>query len=466
MKNSNTLTHLMVIVLFLVQSNALMRAGGRSNIRGMGMARTFVATSRGIDAAGINPANLAFPDSGTVTVSIMPIGVHAGSDFLDYDLYTSYFTGVDTDTGRVARYMDEGDKKRVLDAFSRDLGRVSADVEATVVGISFRLSRIGAFALTMREQIYAFANLPRDYVEFIFNGNPTGTSYTFGGTEVRASWTREFALSFGASIRGVSFLRSFAVGLGAKLVKGYGYYEVQRFNTSLETSENATLTGVIDFLSRSAGEDPTRNRSLNAYTFFPRPAGTGYGFDLGIAGAFNDYLSFGISVTDIGTIRWTKDARETYADTTIVVDDPLQGQQRDAIEDIVKGRKRSVGSFRTSLPTAFRLGFALAVHKLPALREMPGELLVGLDYNQGFQETASTTTNPRVSLGVEYKPLPWLPLRSGVSFGGTDHVNLALGFGINAGIVDFELASENVTWLFVPKSFSHASIALGFRLRF
>ena len=466
MTNPKILIRLIALVLSLTQSLAIVRAGERANIRGMAMARTFVATSRGIDAVGINPANLALPDSGTVTVSIIPFGAHAGSDFLDYDLYTSYFTGIETDSGRVARYMNESDKRRVLEAFEDATGRVSADVEATVVGISYRLGRTGALALTVKEQIYAFADLPRDYVEFIFNGNPTGTKYEFGGTEARVSWTREFALSFGANIPGVSFLPSFAVGLGAKLLKGYGFYEIQRFDTSLKTSVNATLTGVIDFLSRSAGEDPTRNRSLNAYSFFPQPAGTGYGLDLGIAGAFNDYLSFGISVTDIGTINWTKDTRETYADTTIVVDDPLQELQRDAIEDIVKGRKRSVESFSTPLPTSFRVGFALVVNNLPTFEKMPGELLVGLDYNQGFEETAITTTNPRVSLGVEYKPLPWLPLRSGFSFGGTDGVNLALGFGINAGVFDFELASENITWLFAPRSFSHGSVAAGMRLRF
>ena len=168
----------------------------------------------------------------------------------------------------------------------------------------------------------------------------------------------------------------------------------------------------------------------------------------------------------MGSLRWTKNAEEKYADTTLVIDDPLNEEQRAAVERAVKGRSRETGAFSTSLPTTVRFGVALEIHKLPEMEDMPGELLVELDYNQSIKETAYSTKTPRVSLGVEYKPIPWLPLRSGVSFGGTDHMNLALGFGVNLGVFDFELASENVTWLLVPKSFSQGSVAIGTRFRF
>jgi hypothetical protein len=61
--------------------------------------------------------------------------------------------------------------------------------------------------------------------------------------------------------------------------------------------------------------------------------------------------------------------------------------------------------------------------------------------------------------------MPWLPLRTGVSFGGTDRMNLALGFGISLPVFDFEVASENVTWLVAPNTFSHGSVAIGTRFR-
>ncbi|MBM2839768.1 MAG: hypothetical protein HW412_296 [Bacteroidetes bacterium] len=441
------------------------QAGERSNIRGMGMGRTFVASSRGLDAVNINPANLAVSDNSMVTFSILPFGVHVGSDFLDYELYTRYFTGVQTDSGRVGRYLTEQDKKIILSSFTDPIASTFAELEARLIGVTFRIEELGAGALTVTDRVGAFADVPRDYLEFLLNGNPVGSSYAFHGTKVQASWTREYALSLGVDVP-VDFLKSFAVGAAVKIVHGFGYYEVQRFNTSLTTDEHATLTGSVDFLARRAGVDPSDARFIGAYKLFPSLAGKGIGVDLGLRGDVNEFLSLAVSVTDIGSLRWNRKTEESFADTTIVVDDPLGEAQRSIIEDVVSGETRPAGRFSTPLPTTLRFGAVVEVQKLPEMDDMPGELLLEINYNQSLVETPYSTKNPRVSLGVEYKPISWLPLRSGVSFGGTDHMNLALGFGITLSVFDFELASENVTWLFVPNSFSRGSVAMGTRFRF
>ena len=440
-------------------------AGERSNIRGMGMARTSVASARGLDAIGINPANLGLPDDGMVTLSVMPFGLHVGSDFLDYEIYTSYFTGVETDSGRVGKYLTESDKERILESFEDRIARSSFDLDARLLGVSFRIEKLGAAAFTVTDQIGGLLDVPKDYVEFLLKGNPVGSTYSFSGTDVKALWTREYALAIGFPLQRVRFVQSLSVGLAAKLVHGFGYFEVQRFNTFLATSNNATLTGSIDFLSRRAGEDPSKIRYLKNYNIFPELAGKGFGVDIGVAGFVNDALLFGLSVTDIGSIRWSKNTEESFIDTTIVVDDPLNEQQRSMVEDIVRGEKRASGPFSTQLPTTLRAGFAVLLHKLPSLEEMPGEMILELNYTQGFFDTPGTVKIPRISIGLEYKPVSWLPLRTGVSFGGVDYLNLALGFGINVGVFEFALASENVTWLLLPNSFSRGSIAVGTRFR-
>ena len=452
---------IVVCSLFLTVTH--LWGGERSNIRGMGMARTFVSSSRGLDAVGINPANLGVNDSSTLSFSLLPLGGHVGSDFLSYGLYTKYFTGVQTDTGRVGRYLTEDDKKVITNSFRDRLGRTTADVEVTLLGIAYRMKDFGCVAFTVSDHVAAFADIPRDYLEFLLNGNPVGSSYRFDGTKLQASWTREYVLSFGKSVH-VNFLKSFAVGAAAKLVHGFGYYEIERFNTSLTTDDRATLTGSVDFLSRSAG--PSTARFIRSYRLFPKVVGQGPGFDLGTWGQINEFLSFAASVTDIGSIKWSKGTEEKRADTTIVVDDPLNEAQRTMVEDVVKGKSGSAPPFSTSLPTTLRFGVALDVHRMPHMINIPGELLLELDYNQPVVETPFSATAPRISLGVEYEPLSWLALRSGVSFGGIDHVNVALGLGLRFSVFEFELASENITWLFEPQSFSRGSLAVGMRLRF
>jgi hypothetical protein len=66
---------------------------------------------------------------------------------------------------------------------------------------------------------------------------------------------------------------------------------------------------------------------------------------------------------------------------------------------------------------------------------------------------------------VEYRPWEFLPLRTGLSFGGTDGVNVAFGLGLHTGVFDFDLATENLGWLFMPNSAAHGSLAVGMRIK-
>ncbi|MBI4535334.1 MAG: hypothetical protein HY708_03585 [Ignavibacteriae bacterium] len=429
------------------------------------MARTYIAASRGLDAVGINPANLALPDDGSATLSILPLGVHIGSNFLNYDLYSTYFTGVETDSGRVGRYLDESDKRRILDAFSSEVGDVSMTVGARLIGLSVELGEIGAFALTVTDELAGSASLPKEFVEFSLYGNPPGSTYDFSNVNVKASWLRAYELSFGTALPKPGFLEWLSGGFGVKLVHGFGYYEIQRFNTTLTTSENGTLIGRVDYLSRNAGVDPSDD-AVMAYGLFWNPVGSGYGVDLGIGAGITKFLSVGIAVTDIGSIEWTKHTEITYTDTTLIIDDPAVVQQQNAIDEVLKGKKKSSASFASSLPTTLRVGLALEFQHVPAFKNMPGQMLLALDYNQGMVDAPGETTNPRISLGVEYKPWRWLPIRTGVSFGGTDRMNVAFGFGFRLGFFDLDLASENVNWLFQPNDFAYGSVALGTRFRF
>ena len=454
---------LLAMVWTMVSRNEVLAGGERVNVRGMGMARTFDATSRGLDAVGVNPANLGFPDQGTVTMSLVPFGLHFGSDVFTYGLYTNYFTGVPTDSGRVARYLDESDKRNILDAFRDGVGETRADAEVRLFGLSICLGELGTVALTATEQFQAYVDMPKDYAQFLLEGNTPGSTLDFSKTDLKAAWVREYAITFGRQFKGFSIFRTFAAGLGVKLVHGYGYYELERFNTSLTTATNGTLTGTVGFQTRLSGAELFRNSDNARYSPFPAPAGTGFGVDVGVAGALNEYLSVGFSITDIGSITWDSDNQKTSVDTTMVIDDPVTVAKSNSVENALNGKQQAIGSFSTSLPTTLRLGFAMEVHKL--FVHMPGELLIGFDYNQGLVRTAGSVTTSRVSLGAEYRLVHWFPIRTGISLGGTDHFNYAFGFGFNLGVFDLDLASENISLLLAPKNFSYGSVAVGMRVR-
>jgi hypothetical protein len=448
----------------------------RTNTRGMGMARTSVIASRGLDAVGINPANLAYQEGKTVTIGFIPFGVHVGSNFLDYDLYTTYFTGIETDSGRVGKYLTPQDKQRILDAFPGGIGSLFTNVDLRLFGLAIEVPKIGTFAFTVSEHVDGFVSLPRDYVEFLLNGNPPGTTRNFSDTDVRAAWTREYTFSFGRSLQRLSFTKTLEAGISLKLIHGYGYSALERFNSRLETASNGTLTGTVGFAARSAGVDFMAGDNAGGYSFFPAPAGVGFAIDLGVSALVKDFISVGISLTDVGSMKWSRNAREVSVDTTVVLDDPFSAAEKLNFINVgepfsgngttIRESKQDLDGFYSTLPTQLRIGVALQIDKWPGTQDFPGSLLVELDYNQGFKDLPGSTTSPRFSLGVEYLPLEWLPLRTGISVGGTDRFNVAFGFGVNLGSFVFDLATENVNWIVAPRSFSYASVGMGMKFRF
>ncbi len=434
-------------------------AGDQTNIRGLGMARSAAAASRGLDAVGINPANLAFPDDGTVTVSILPFGVGVGSDFLTYGLYNKFFTGVESPTGRVARNLSEADKQQFLHAFPGGTGRIGADAEIRPVGLALRIEGFATFAFTVTERVAASAVIPSSYAAFLLEGITPGSAYDFSGAGGSAAWTREYALSAGFALPEVSLFRRWSGGVTLKLVHGFAYASVTRDNTFLSAASNGILDANIDIAGVSSHSDIQGSP-------FPSPAGSGIGADVGLSAELNEYMTAGISVTDIGAMHWDGNVRELFGGGRMHLDDPMNSAQRDSLEHAVTGITRAGSPFTVGLPTTLRVGVAVELENIRWVKKvLYGELTAACDYRQGFSDFPGTSRVGRLSVGMEYRPWQFLPIRTGVAFGGEDRFNFALGFGIKVWVFRLDVASENIGWLFSHDTFSRGSIGVGLTLK-
>lgn len=440
-------------------------AGDRTSIQGLGMARAYTAVARGLDAAGINPAGVD-GDSATITFGLLPFGAHFGSDFLSYGLYTRYFTGVESDNGRVGRYLSDADKRDILAAFPGGVGSAGLDAEARLVGLALHLGP-GTIAVTVTEKASAAVKIPQDYASFLFYGNAPGSVYDFKESSMAAWWIREYALSLATTWHDAFGLKSFSAGASVKIIHGFGYAEVDRFNSRLETGTNGVLHGVIDMHSRSAGSDLLAGSGTGGFDPFPAPAGSGLGFDLGVAADLNSMIRIGVSVTDIGSVEWNRNVREAWTDSSFSIDNPLDEAQRDGIQNALRGKNVPAESFATSLPTTVRVGVDVELTQNRMLRKIIfGDMTVACDVAQVLAPAPGIVAGTRFSLGMEWRLFGFLPLRTGYMWGGTDHQNFALGLGLHLGFFQLDLASENMGWLLDRNTFSYASVSAGMKLRF
>lgn len=462
---SSCRTVLLVFLGVCGLTTSILRAADRSNVVGLGMGRTFTATSRGTDAIGINPANLAMPEEGGFNLSLPSLGLRLGTDFLDYGIYRRFFTGVYTDTGRVGYYLTDKDKEVILSGFSSNLGTVNVDANAKLFGISFRLSRIGAFGLSVTERIGAKGILAKGYVRFLLYGNLVGETFTFSNTAIRGWWLRDYSLSYAQSLKNAFGMDRLAFGVGVKLVHGFGYFDAEQKNTFFSTSSQNIVSGRSEYVSHRSGADFFTMKEGASFTPFPSPSGKGWGFDIGLNARVSDHLSIGASITDVGSLQWTHNARVRRGAGKFTIDDPFSKSQRDSLQELLEGVEQKVSAFETALPTAIHFGISFQLTR-PESEDRFSPILLALEYTQGLNDMPGNSRRPRYSVGVEIRPLGWLPIRSGFSMGGSERMSLAFGLGLRIGPLGLDFATEDVLGLVDPNTASRISAGMAMRWNF
>ena len=89
-----------IIIVFILSIQIFSQYGstGVTDARSLGLGKTHTATSEGVFAIGINPANLIFSKEGSIDFSTaLPLpsaGLRSGTDFLSYDDFKYYFSAV------------------------------------------------------------------------------------------------------------------------------------------------------------------------------------------------------------------------------------------------------------------------------------------------------------------------------------------------------------------------------------
>lgn len=507
----HTATALLLVVLF-VCCDASAQAD-RSNIAGQSMAGAAVAASRGLGAVGINPANLALPHRGnglesrteTVThdssvamrdttggeatkviavrhdtliteterpphasFTVIPaFSFGARSDFIDYDTYESFFTGVDTGgEKRIGRFLNTGDKNTILNVFPNGIAETYLLADLRVFGLTIHNDFLGDIALTWKERIAANMDLSKDYMRMVFFGlDSAGSTYDFSGTGVEAWYLREYALSYARMLPMVKFVKDFSAGISLKLIQGFAAVTTDHYNATFGNTPlpggGYALNGNMDFkLLRSMSESFPDSGNFD-FTPTPTPAGKGFGFDFGVSGEVYEGVRAAFSITDIGSVTWDGKTKQTTGSATFSMTNPTSSAQWDTLQNAFKGKDTATDAFSMPLATSMRIGATLQVDELPFMgNKFPGRMVLAIEYQQGFNHSPGNTTRPRVALGTEWRPVRWFPLRSGISIGGINRFNWAAGFGLDFSGFNLNLGTENFGMLFYPSSYNQLSLGL------
>jgi len=460
-------------------------ADNRSNSRGLGLSNACTVSSLGIDAYGINPANYDYHQSPQLKlkgkkqtplkphweISVLSVGGGYGSD-KSIDFYNNYlnylsinrntFTGLFTDLNSVLYF-----RNTVLPEEKTD---VNYDFELKWFSVNYSNPKTGAVNFTISDKVGLNTNvLSRDeYLPLNFSVTPNpNSSYNLTNVELHQSeaiawWIRKYTLGYAKQFDTKGIIKNVSAGFSAGLVHGFGnvitlnsslYVNTYGIQSTQSGSHVDSIKGKQSFYTQAALTDFFRDYGDGAkshFTFFPKPAGTGYSFDLGMTIQIGEMFKVAAAVTEFGRITWNYNTFVNYDTNSfnyknfyLNSSDPTYNRFVNDLEGL--DTRDTTSSYTTDMPTKYRAGITFQPDSL---------LMVEFDWLKGDNNLPGNTTSSIFSLGAEYYPLIYLPLRAGVSLGGPEEWTASIGSGIMLKNIVIDLAAYGINNMIASKRLS------------
>jgi hypothetical protein len=257
-------------------------------------------------------------------------------------------------------------------------------------------------------------------------------------------------------------IENISIGFSASLVHGFG--NVITLNSSLYASTYGisstsagthvdSIKGKQNFYTKAALTDFFRDYNDGArshFTFFPKPAGIGYSFDIGFAVQLGEMFRIAASVTDIGKIKWDYNTFINYDTNSFVyrnfVLDKSNATYNQFVNDLEGLDTRdTLSSYETNMPTKYRAGIMFQPNN---------KLLIELDWVKGDNDFPGNSIKNIFSIGAEYYPIKVLPLRTGFSAGGPDDWSVSFGMGLKLKNVVLDAAAYGINNMIANKRLS------------
>jgi hypothetical protein len=456
-------------------------SSGDLDARNIALGGTNATSARGVYAIGVNPANLVVEQDHKIEISsLLPlptINISAGNDFITLNDYQYFFTGVEGENGEISgKYLNNNEKNKFLNLFDQG-SMVNSNFGTNLLSFSvYPSKKIGAFGFAIHDWTSAQVNLPKQVFELLLYGNEPNKVFDLDDLDVKAWYLRNYSLTYSKDLSSFfpDAFRFISAGLTVKMVQGLFYAGVDKMSTTLETQNdyNILVNGNSRMLvatSPSFGvvydfEDKELERENNI-GLFNDPAGSGFGVDFGLYAELNKAWAISFAVTDLGNITWDEGIAEYSSNGTFLLENITDENLLDSLSEAITGEGSYTNSFTTPLATAMKMGVGFKLDKF-LNGNFPGQLLIELNYHQGFNNMPSNSTIERFSLGTEWIPYSWIKVRTGISVGGLNKFNWGMGLGFDTGLVDLDFALAYARSIFDGNNAKRMGFAMSSRWTF
>ncbi len=391
--NRKTILIALLVLLSLLVLHSTTYAQGNASARAIALGAAYTSLATGVDAARFNPANLAFKTHQRTSIEFAGVGANINNNSFtldDYNLYNGTFLSAE-------------DKEIILNKVPNEGLKLSLEAEASAIGLSF-----GSFAFTTSGIAIADVNLNKDILDLILNGNTYADTINITGSYSEGYAYATAGISFGKALYS-SGSRLLSIGATYKYIKGFGYEKVVDLEGMVATFATGFEGTGRAIVQKSEG-------------------GTGYAVDFGTALQISKDYTVGATIKNFfSSINWEDNNEEVgylFNFDTMTVDN--MGNDYITSDDYTI----PIGTFSSSLPSTLNIGFA----------KISGKTLWALEWEQGFSSKPGASTEPRLSTGVEFNQLGFIPVRFGFGTGGDKNTSMSFGTGLHLSAFHMDMA--------------------------
>ena len=407
----------------------------------LSLAENYTALSRGIYALPWNPGNLCLSRGNSMELNILSVNAGAFNNALSINSYNRYFTF----EGHGGRWSD-ADKNNIMDLFDNGL-HLNINYSANVLGVAYN-----NFAFSIQSIVQGGAELLNNKQLFktALFGDSLTRDYSIKDpkfAKASAYWANKISIGYAYPVNVRQFVdipgvKTICAGISLNYFLGNAVVDIRNSSASVQRYRNESDDDILEYNLNFIGKTASVDNNF--------PAGNGFGIDLGFSAHYRKQWQFSWSFENLfGNIFWIQNV-ETHViieKDSLLADDLLDNNAEDT--SVSEDESYPTGAFSTRLPVKMRMG---------ASYQWTKELVLTMDWHQGFDHYFGNSSTPQVGIGSEYFALSWLPLRMGITVGGSHGFLFGIGFGLHASFFkfDYSYGMNKGMWPTYSKGLYHA----------
>lgn len=343
----------------------------------------------------------------------------------------------------------EFDMTSMLNSLSKN-NYINFSSNIEILSFGFKVKKKHYFNFSLSEKAYFRANYPKSLMEFIYKGNGAllGQEIQFA-PQINASYYHD--LSFGYALE---YNKKWTFGAHAHLLFGVANLNFKRSDITLTTADNmfditAQSDVLINFNVPAEARDTLDNTDPDWADFAKGTRNKGIALDLGAFYKYNDKLTLGLSVTDLGYIKWkgspmnlvSRDPNGSFTYSGVDITEFLNSTDSanqafldntlDSIYDIFR-IDSTYNSYSTWLNSRI---YASAFYQLT-----PKDRITAIARAEFYNKSV----HPAFHVSYNHKFGKILNLTGSYSIANRSFSNVGFGIAITAGFYQFYISSDNV----------------------